>query len=96
MRSCCGALWFVLGVQQLADGVIPNEYGLDPHMKLKIGSEVRGARGHSLGRQALESQTRDHCLPGTQCMFGLDNHLLPHPFSNPLHLKKCIVAMWNS
>jgi len=26
-------------LQQLADGIIPNEYGMDPHMKLKIGSE---------------------------------------------------------
>ena len=31
---------YVLWLQLLADGVIPNEYGINPQQKLKIGSKV--------------------------------------------------------
>lgn len=34
---CLLLLWF----QRLADGVIPNEYGINPEHKLIIGAKVR-------------------------------------------------------
>lgn len=39
---CIYQLWLMSSIylQALADGVIPNEYGINPKQKLKIGSKV--------------------------------------------------------
>lgn len=48
-------MYIAFEFQLLADGVIPNEYGINPKQKLKIGSKVKVL--------TFRARSISHCLP---------------------------------
>ncbi|GBG59071.1 hypothetical protein CBR_g24415 [Chara braunii] len=74
--------------KELADGVVPNEYGLNPRQKLKIGSKI--AR-RLLGKILIDlMNTKDEAINVVQLMSNLSRGLSPngkHSGSNLSHVK---------